>query len=187
MKKGFLKVAATVLTATTLALTGCSSGPSAEEVIRQGVDAEFSQVKSLDEKTLQDLTDETGKGFTQLEIDAKDYFKSFMNGFDYKIDGVDVDRDAGTAVAHVTVSCKSLQAIMNDFTSEFMNEVSSLDLTDASEDKIYAMAGETLTKVTDEAQPRDVQVDLPVSKDSDGNWSLDDGAEDQIVSAMFGE
>ena len=41
--------------------------------------------------------------------------------------------------------------------------------------------------MTDEAQPRDVQVDLPVSKDSDGSWSLDDGAEDQIVSAMFGE
>ena len=63
--------------------------------------------------------------FEQLGIDPKEYAKSYLEGFDYKIGDVTVDEDKGTATAEVTITCKSMNQIVEDFATQYQEKVAA--------------------------------------------------------------
>lgn len=172
-----------------LALTACSAASTAQEKARQAVEAEFSKISSLDESTLSEMLASAGsdslQSLTSAGIDPLSFMKSYFGGFTYKIGDVTVDEDAGTGTVKVTVSCKSLQSIAGDMSSTFQEKLSELGQDGLTEDKVKSVFGDALSDAVDAASNRDVEVDIPVEKSSDGSWVISDAADDQVFSMIM--
>ena len=64
MRKKFAPAAvAAALLAFAIALAGCSSGPSDEEVIRQGVSEELAAIKAGDDELISSVEEDAGRTF----------------------------------------------------------------------------------------------------------------------------
>ena len=50
-----------------LGLVACSSGPTDEEVIKEGIASELDPIKNLDDATLDEILSEAGSEFAMLE------------------------------------------------------------------------------------------------------------------------
>ena len=120
----------------------------------------------------------------QLGIDPKEYAKSYLEGFDYKIGDVTVDEDKGTATAEVTFTCKSMNKIVEDFATQYQEKVAALDTT-PSEDDLYKMAGQVMVDVTKAAKTKDTKVTFKYSANEDNEWSADDSATTEMMNAMM--
>ena len=108
LKTGALATLIACAMAACLGLVACSSGPTDEEVIKEGIASELDPIKNLDDATLDEILSEAGSEFAMLEsmgIDSKTLVKSYLDGFDYTIDSVEVDGDS--AKATLTATCKS--------------------------------------------------------------------------------
>ncbi len=188
-KKDLAFVLMAVLAAVVLVLVGCG-GPKAEDVIREGVTAEFDKIKNLDDSLIDEMTSEMdseeASAFSELGIDMKDYLKSYFAGFDYEVGEIEVDEDAGTGTVQMKASCKSLERIVADFADQFQAKLSEVDPTNVTEDDLLKMGGQLFMDITDNAEMRDVEFTLSVEKDSDGNWGFADGAEDEIYEMLLG-
>ena len=112
-KKLLLAPLMAVLVACVVLLSGCG-GPSVEELITKDLTTQFDEVKNGGDDFLAGLEEASGDEFEQLGIDPKEYAKSYLEGFDYKIGDVTVDEDKGTATAEVTITCKSMNQIVED-------------------------------------------------------------------------
>ena len=95
-----------------------------------------------------------------------------------------VDEDKGTATAEVTITCKSMNKIVEDFATQYQEKVAALD-TMPSEDDLYKMAGQVMVDVTKSAKPKDSKVTFKYSADDDNVWSADDSAVTEMMSAMM--
>ena len=117
-------------------------------------------------------------------IDPKEYAKSYLEGFDYKIGDVTVDEDKGTATADVTITCKSMNKIVEDFATQYQEKIAALD-TMPSEDDLYKMAGQVMVDVTKAAKTKDTKVTFKYTANDDGEWSADDSATTEMMNAMM--
>ena len=113
-KKLLLAPLMAALVACVVLLSGCG-GPSVEELITNDLTSQFDEIKNGGDDFLSGLEEASGDEFEQLGIDPKEYAKSYLEGFDYKIGDVTVDEDKGTATAEVTITCKSMNKIVEDF------------------------------------------------------------------------
>lgn len=170
------------------ALCACNNGPSAEEVIREGLSEEFDMIvnKKGDDwdEMISDIEDEAD--LSQFGIDAEEFVNVLFDGFDYEITSVDVDEEDDTAVAHVTLTSKSMKDVMaaleqaaDDFTSD-PNNYAGL-----SEDDIYKKVGELMMDAIRGVETQNVDVDLECERDEDGNWSEADSVADEITNALM--
>ena len=182
-KKLLLAPLMAVLVACVVLLSGCG-GPSVEELITNDLTSQFDEIKNGGDDFLKGLSDASGDDFEQLGIDPKEYAKSYLEGFDYKIGDVTVDEDKGTATAEVTITCKSMNKIVEDFATQYQEKVAALD-TMPSEDDLYKMAGQVMVDVTKSAKPKDSKVTFKYSADDDNVWSADDSAVTEMMSAMM--
>ena len=107
-----------------------------------------------------------------------------IEGFDYKIGDVTVDEDKGTATAEVTITCKSMNKIVEDFATQYQEKVAALD-TMPSEDDLYKMAGQVMVDVTKAAKTKDTKVTFKYSANEDNEWSADDSATTEMMNAMM--
>ena len=105
-KKLLLAPLMAVLVACVVVLSGCG-GPSVEELITEDLTTQFDEVKNGGDDFLSGLEEASGDEFEQLGIDPKEYAKTYLEGFDYKIGDVTVDEDKGVATAEVSITCKS--------------------------------------------------------------------------------
>lgn len=171
-----------------LALCACNNGPSAEEVIREGLSEEFDMIvnKKGDDwdEMISDIEDEAD--LSTFGIDAEEFVNVLFDGFDYEITSVDVDEEDDTAVAHVTLTSKSMKDVMaaleqaaDDFTSD-PNNYAGL-----SEDDIYKKVGELMMDAIRGVETQNVDVDLECERDEDGNWSKADSVADEITNALM--
>ena len=138
-KKLLLAPLMAALVACVVLLSGCG-GPSVEELITNDLTSQFDEIKNGGDDFLSGLEEASGDEFEQLGIDPKEYAKSYLEGFDYKIGDVTVDEDKGTATAEVTITCKSMNKIVEDFATQYQEKIAALD-TMPSEDDLYKMAG----------------------------------------------
>ena len=182
-KKLLLAPLMAVLVACVVLLSGCG-GPSVEELITNDLTSQFDEIKNGGDDFLKGLSDASGDDFEQLGIDPKEYAKSYLEGFDCKIGDVTVDEDKGTATAEVTITCKSMNKIVEDFATQYQEKVAALD-TMPSEDDLYKMAGQVMVDVTKSAKPKDSKVTFKYSADDDNVWSADDSAVTEMMSAMM--
>ncbi len=178
-KKLLLAPLMAVLVACVVLLSGCG-GPSVEELITKDLTTQFDEVKNGGDDFLAGLEEASGDEFEQLGIDPKEYAKSYLEGFDYKIGDVTVDEDKGTATAEVTITCKSMNQIVEDFATQYQEKVAALDSM-PSDDELYKMAGQVMVDVTKAAKTKDTKVTFKYSCNDDGEWSADDSATRQLV------
>lgn len=108
MKKLSAVVAVFAFALSLVGLTGCQSGPSVEELIREDITTEFDSVTAEDSDFIEGIVESAGDDFETLGIDPQEFASAFLDGFSYKVDGIDVDEENGTAVAKVTMTCKSM-------------------------------------------------------------------------------
>ena len=125
-----------------------------------------------------------GQALEQLGIDPKEYAKSYLEGFDYKIGDVTVDEDKGTATAEVTITCKSMNKIVEDFATQYQEKIAALDEL-PSEDDLYKMAGQVMVDVTKATEPRKTTVIFKYTCNDDGEWSADDSVNSEMMDAML--
>lgn len=105
-KKLLLAPLMAVLVACVVVLSGCG-GPSVEELITEDLTTQFDEVKNGGDDFLSGLEEASGDEFEQLGIDPKEYAKTYLEGFDYKIGDVTVDEDKGVATAEVSISSRT--------------------------------------------------------------------------------
>ncbi|MEE0540230.1 MAG: hypothetical protein UC421_04785 [Collinsella sp.] len=182
-KKLLLAPLMAALVACVVLLSGCG-GPSVEELITNDLTSQFDEIKDGGDDFLSGLEKASGDEFKQLGIDPKEYAKSYLEGFDYKIGDVTVDEDKGTATAEVTITCKSMNKIVEDFATQYQEKVAALDTT-PSEDDLYEMAGQVMVDVTKAAKTKDTKVTFKYSANEDNEWSADDSATTEMMNAMM--
>ena len=174
---------------TGLALAGCSGGPSAEEQIRQDITSNFDRLKNLDDTTMEELSESMDTSSLEpYGIDGAQLIRSMVDGFDYTINDVTVDEGAGTAVATVSVTSKSMLELYNQLGDIFEELLSGSDalelLTDA--DALNERVGELVMEAVDAIEPSEKELELAYSKADDG-WKMDDSAGDEFAKIFVGE
>lgn len=182
-KKLLLAPLMAALVACVVLLSGCG-GPLVEELITNDLTSQFDEIKNGGDDFLSGLEEASGDEFEQLGIDPKEYAKSYLEGFDYKIGDVTVDEDKGTATAEVTITCKSMNKIVEDFATQYQEKIAALD-TMPSEDDLYKMAGQVMVDVTKAAKTKDTKVTFKYSANKDNEWSADDSATTEMMNAMM--
>ena len=176
-----LLIVACVMIAT---MAGC--GKSAEDTIRDGVSSEFESIKKLDRAALDQITGgaQDVSYFEDLGISSDEFFRAWLEGFDYSVNKVTVN--GSTAKATVTVKTHSLMSALDSVTSS----IDSLIATNPSvltmtEDQIYKQLGTMLLKAIKEAPMVSYTVDLPYEL-KNNVWQPAAGFEDAIAQAFTG-
>lgn len=189
MKKKLTTLALILIAALSMfALCACNNGPSSEEVIRKGLSEEFDMIvnKKGDDwdEMVSDIENEAG--LSTFGIDAKEFVSVLFDGFAYKITAVDVNEKDGTAVAHVTLTSKSMKDVMaalgqaaDDFKSD-PNNYAGL-----SEDDMYKKVGKLMMDAIRGVKTREIDVDLECERDKDGNWAEADSVAGEIANALM--
>ena len=91
-----------------LALTGC--GPSNEERIEQAVSQPLEAIKAKEEATLTSfLSDDAKQQLSDIGIDPMSYISAYLDGFDYALGPINIDKD--TATVDLTITCKTTDSI----------------------------------------------------------------------------
>ena len=162
---------------------GACSGPSPEEAIREDLAANLDRVKELDDATVEELVGSMGTiGLETYGIEASDVVRSLLDGFDYTIDDITVDDEGTSAVASVSVTCKSasdfterINQAATDLATELMNDPSGLELL-SDEEALNARIGEVVMETLDEVELQQTSIEIDYSKTDDG-WTASDASE----------
>ena len=151
-------LAAVALSVGALSLGAC--GPSAEEVVRQGVADELERLKTHDEALLDDL-----------------------DGFDYRIDEVKVDGDNATAT--VVLTCKKFDAFAQALTEATTALAEDGQTAELDADQINEKVGQLVLEALGSVEPTESNpVELPFAR-TDNAWGPASGAEQALSTALF--
>lgn len=184
MKKRLFAIPLMAIAAVCMVLLGACGGPSVEDLIRDDLTEQFDALKNGDDEFIDALEDSAGSEFETLGIDPAEYASAYLEGFDYEIGDITVEDS--TATAHVTLTLKSMNTIINDFSTQFQEEIEAIDdPTSITEEDLYKRAGEIMVEVTKNTEPKTVECDFTYSKDSDNVWSADDAAGNELMNAML--
>ena len=184
MKKHALILSTLALTAAlTATFVGCQGQKSPEELIKADLTQQFDEVKNADSGSWSEEFGMTNEDFAELGVDANQFISSYLDGFDYKIDDITVDKDKGTATAKVDITCKQFDEIFSTWFGTYLGK--AMSMLDASEEEITKLAGETLMDATNSATAKTVSCELVYTKNSKGEWEADqDVFEAQLYHAM---
>lgn len=163
------------------------SGPSVEELIRSDISGQLDLITdptSDDYREMIEDIDEDG-GLSQFGVSTEDFVASMFDGFSYEITSVEVDEEAGTAVAHVSMTVKSFADIMPRFEELLYELQTDPSVIGLGEDELYARVGELMMQAVDETEAKQSDLDLQYYRDSDGAWEEDDSVTDEVASALL--
>ena len=164
-----------------LALGGCS-GESPEKVVREDLTAKLDQIKNVDDAAIEDLLGATDtSAFEQLGVDPVDFMKAFLGGFDYTIEGVEVDGD--TATASVDVTCKSLQAMQGEIEELAYDLLADPEIYTLNENEVMERVGSAMLEAIEGSELHETSYDFTYSKTDDG-WEMEDSSS-EFMTAVF--
>ena len=183
-KKLMLAATAALLAFGAVALTACG-GESDEEAIEKALVADLDQVKSIDDAFLDEAISSDDLSYlADYGIDGKEFVKSYLEGFDYSIDGIEVDGD--TALATVTLTCKSMDdysEALSQAVEEMTSDVSRF--ADMSEDEVNQEIGSVIMSALSGLQAKPLDPITIEYEKANGQWAPTKDAEDVVASAMF--
>ena len=188
MKK-LIGLVALVLTlvASSITASGCAQADSNEQIIRQSLSQELDSIKNVDPSFLGDINSQLGTDFTAFEeigISPEEFMRGYLEGFDYTIDSIQVD--GNTAVAKVTITCKSY----SDFENKMSKAATELftnadDFSGLTSEQLSQTIGEALLntlQTVELTQTEPVEIDYTL----EGNtWVPDSDTETAIASALM--
>ena len=174
---------------TTFGLAGCG-GKTEEEIAQEQVDACLDNIKSVDEATVEAMVGEgTSADLKKYDIEPADFYKALFGKFDYVDNGVELDGDTGTV--KLTVTYLDIDSAVMTLTDDVFGYLASdeieTDITEKGEsyalNHIFSIIVDDLNGI--ETKTHDVE--LPISKDKDGNWGIDLTDEKVVKSLLGGE
>lgn len=175
-------LAVVLLAAGAVSLVAC--GPSAEEVVRQGVSDELERLKTHDPALVEELAaDSAAAGLEAYGIDAQEFVTAYLDGFDYRIDKVVVNGD--TATATVTLTCKKFDAFNDALTTASIALAEDEEIASLSTDEINQKIGQTVLEALASVEATESEpVDLPFSLENNV-WTPTSDTEKALSSALF--
>ncbi len=157
MKKALALIAAGILAAGLLCMTGC--GPNSEKLIRDSLTQQLDSYKNADDAALSELaTVAENEGLDSLGIDSQEFAAAVLDGFDYSIDNVKVEGDK--AVASVTIISKSysdFETRMNDILESLTSDES---LKEMGTEEATQMLGERIMQAFSDTEIITEQADI---------------------------
>lgn len=163
------------------------AGPSDEEIIREGISAEFDAIMDKDSEEYREIVaeiDETS-GMDDLGVTGEQFVGSLLDGFDYEITAIEIDDENDSAVCYVTVTSKTFSDILTSLNQRIEEFGSDPSVYGMSMDELYAKMGDIVMECVDSAEPRPVDLELLCNRDEDGTWSEDESVEDEIYRLLM--
>ena len=174
---------------TTFGLGGCG-GKTEEEIAQEQVDVCLDKIKSVDEATVEAMVGEgTSADLKKYDIEPADFYKALFGKFDYVDNGVELDGDTGTVKLSVTYLDidSAVMTLTDDVFGYLASDEIETDITEKGEsyavNHIFSIIVDDLNGI--ETKTHDVE--LPISKDKDGNWGIDLTDEKVVKSLLGGE
>lgn len=165
------------------ALTACG-GPDHEQAIRDALTQELDEIKNVDDAYIEELTAESGiDELADMGIDPAEFFRSFLSGFDYTIDSVEVDGE--TATATVTLTMKSFTEFSSTLESEVSEMLQDESILSMSEDEIYQALGDRIMSSLDSMQVSQMDPITVNYELVDNTWTPTSDSMSTIESAML--
>lgn len=122
-------------------LPGC--GPSAEEHVRQAVTTQYDAYKNADDATLTEIvTTLENESLKELGIEGTEYATVIIDGFDYNIDKIEINKDQATVT--MTFAGKSYTAFLNKISETRDALANDPAFTALSHDERLSEAGKML-------------------------------------------
>lgn len=159
-------------------LSGC--GQNQEELIRDGVESEFAELKAMEGDTWSDVMDGMNASMAMLMqygIDGEEVARALLEGFDYQLKEVSVD--GSTATVQVETSCKSFASAEELFEAKVQEYAD-----EAAEGADNAMVGQLLMESLAECPMETTTIVLPYELKG-STWEPAEGYE-AAVASMFG-
>lgn len=183
---GMMAVVACALAAC-LGLVGCSQGPTAEEVITQGISDTLDQVKTLDDETLDEIVSDGEAELDELKgmgIDGRELFKSVFDGFDYKVASVSVDGNSASASIDITAksfndAADKATELAEAWVANHADELATMD-----EDAVNLKIGELTMQAFGEIEPKSSSATVTFTKQGN-EWSCDSDLLLSIIEQAF--
>lgn len=160
-------------------------GPSAEEVIRNGIVQELDKFKNHDPELMAQMEEASGVDeLASFGIDAHTFMETYLDGFDYRIDEVKADGD--TATATIALTCKSFSEYQTALEAASASLAEDDSVANLSEEELSTLLGQTvmdslIAAPVVETEPFDVTYER-----IDGVWSETAEGLQAIEKAMFG-
>ena len=170
-----------------LALAACNFGPSAEEIIRDGISERMDQLSDPQSQAYQDMVNSLSgaEGIDELGLDANEVVDSLFGELTYEIGDIEVDDEAGTATAQVSVTCRSLTDVTTRFLTSALGDMGSLIGTSTQEDML-TQAGDLFMDALEQTDPQQTDLELSCTEGEENVWTLDESATNAIASALIG-
>lgn len=166
-----------------LSLTGC--GPSNEERIEQAVSQPLEAIKAKDEATLASLlSDDVKQQISDIGIDPTTYISAFLDGFDYSLGPIDINKD--TATVDVTIICKTTDSIFAALEQKAKEDFESGASANNTEEQTKSEVAENTLDLINAAAP--VQHD-PITvtlHKIDKSWIVDSDINGALLKALQG-
>lgn len=166
-----------------LMLVGC--GPSDEQRVTDIVTQELDAVKSCDGQLVDSLLPEDARAvLTNVGIDSGQFIQSALQGFEYSIGDVSVDKD--TATVNVSVTCKTIGGVAATLRDDAKQDAEgNWGGAYLSDDEATQQVADDLMSALDRAQPvvHD-NVSILFSK-SDKTWSIDPSSQATLASLFL--
>ena len=166
-----------------LALTGC--GPSNEERIEQAVSQPLEAIKAKDEVTLTSLlSDDAKQQFSDIGIDPISYISAYLDGFDYALGPINIDKD--TATVDLTITCKTTDSIFAALEQKATEDFESGASANNTEEQTQSEVAENTLDLINAAAP--VQHD-PITvtlHKIDTSWIVDSDINGALLKALQG-
>lgn len=181
-----LAAMATILFAAVLSLGVLSScGESTEQIITDSLTAELDSIKNMDESFMSELSsDPSIQDLEEFGIDTNKFIASYLNGFDYRIEGVSVEDD--TATATVVLTTKGFQEFNNALETALGDILNSPDLATMGEEQIYAAVGEKVMAAIESITPQETDPIQITYQLVDDTWTPTEDSTASLESALLG-
>ncbi len=112
--------------------------------------------------------------------------RPISKGFDYKIGDVTVDEDKGfVATAEVSITCKSMNKIVEDFSPVSREKVAALDTVPSDDGAVQDGRSRLLVDVRQGHRGPKTTVIFKYTCNDDGEWSADDSVNSEMMDAML--
>lgn len=187
--QGFIVTLATLLALSIgmVGLASCSSGTSDEDAIRASLSSELDSIKNIDDAFVNEFSESID--MSQLSvygIDGVEFMKSYLSGFDYTIDSINVDGDSATA--QITLTCKSYTGYLQALQTAVDEVTADPDaLAALSNDEINQKIGEIVIGSLDGvelAATQPITITITYTK-VDGTWEPASSTSGDIAAALM--
>ena len=166
-----------------LALTGC--GPSNEERIEQAVSQPLEAIKAKDEVTLTSLlSDDAKQQLSDIGIDPISYISAYLDGFDYALGPINIDKD--TATVDLTITCKTTDSIFAALEQKATEDFESGASANNTEEQTQSEVAENTLDLINAAAPVQHDPITATLHKIDKSWIVDSDINGALLKALRG-